>query len=87
MLSKKIKVIDEQGLHMRPATIFSQKMAGFKSSVQIKYNGKSYDAKSVMMLMTACIKCNDEIEIFIEGEDENDAFNKAIDLLENGIEK
>lgn len=86
MVSKKIKIIDEQGLHMRPATVFSQTMAGFKSNIQVKHNEKSYDAKSVMMLMTACIKCGDEIEIVADGSDEQDALQKAIDILEKGIE-
>lgn len=86
MVSKVIKIIDEQGMHMRPATIFSKEMAGFKSNVQVKHNGKSYDAKSVMMLMSACIKCGEEIEIVAEGIDEQEALNKAVDLLENGIE-
>lgn len=86
MVSKVIKIIDEQGLHLRPATIFSQKMASFKSDVKIKHNGKSYDAKSVMMIMSACIKCGEEIEIVAEGLDEQEALNKAIEILENGIE-
>ena len=86
MVSKKIKIIDEQGLHMRPATVFSQTMAGFKSNIQVKHNEKSYDAKSVMMLMTACIKCWDEIEIVVDGSDEQDALQKAIDILEKGLE-
>ena len=87
MVSKKIKIVDEQGLHMRPATIFSQAMAGFKSNVQVKHNGNSYDAKSVMMLMTACVKCNDEIEIVAEGTDEKEALDKAVELLESGLEE
>ena len=86
MVSKKIKIIDEQGLHMRPATVFSQTMASFKSNIQVKHNEKFYDAKSVMMLMTACIKCGDEIEIVADGSDEQDALQKAIDILEKGLE-
>lgn len=85
MVSKVIKIINEEGLHMRPATVFSQAMAGFKSNIQIKFNGSSYDAKSVMMLMAACIKCGYEIEIVAEGEDEQDAINKAVELIESGM--
>ena len=39
-----------------------------------------------MMIMSACIKCGEEIEIVAEGIDEQEALNKAVDLLENGIE-
>lgn len=86
MVSKKIKITDAEGLHMRPATIFSQTMAGFKSNIQLKNKGNSYDAKSVMMLMTACIKCGEEIEIVAEGSDEQEAIDKATELFEKGLE-
>ena len=70
---------------MRPATVFSQAMAGFKSNIQIKHNGSSYDAKSVMMLMAACIKCGAEIEIICDGSDEEAALAKAVELVESGL--
>ena len=85
MISKIVKINNEEGMHMRPATIFSQAMAGFKSNVQVKFNGSSYDAKSVMMLMAACIKCGNEVEIVADGEDEQAALDKAVEMIESGL--
>ena len=85
MVSQKITVTNEQGLHMRPASLFSQTMTPFASDVKIVFNGTSYDAKSVMMLMSACIKCGAEIEVQCDGADEQDALNKAIELIEAGL--
>ena len=85
MLSQKITVTNEQGMHMRPASLFSQAMTPFTSDVKILFNGTSYDAKSVMMLMAACIKCGAEIEIQCDGPDEADALKKAIELVESGL--
>ena len=85
MVSQKITVTNEQGMHMRPASVFSQAMTPFASTVKIVFNGNTYDAKSVMMLMSACIKCGAEIEVQCDGADEQDALNKAIELIESGL--
>ena len=85
MVSQQITVTNEQGLHMRPASLFSQTMTPFASDVKIVFNGTSYDAKSVMMLMSACIKCGAEIEVQCDGADEAEALKKAIELIEAGL--
>ena len=85
MVSQKITVTNEQGMHMRPASVFSQAMTPFASSVKIVFNDKTFDAKSVMMLMSACIKCGAEIEVQCDGADENEALAKAIELIESGL--
>lgn len=85
MVSQKITVTNEQGMHMRPASLFCQTMTPFASEVKIQFNGTTFDAKSVMMLMAACIKCGSEIEIICDGPDEADALKKAIELVESGL--
>jgi phosphocarrier protein len=85
MVSQKVTVTNEQGMHMRPASVMSQKMTSFDSDVKIVFNGNSYDAKSVMMLMSACIKCGAEIEIQCDGPDEADALKAAVDMVESGL--
>ena len=85
MVSQKITITNEQGMHMRPASVFSQAMTPFASDVKVVFNGTAYDAKSVMMLMSACIKCGAEIEIQCDGADEQDALKKAIELVEAGL--
>ena len=85
MVSKMVKVTNEQGMHMRPATVFSAAVTPFDSDVKINFNGNSYDGKSVMMLMAACIKCGAEIEIVCDGPDEDAALAKAVELVESGL--
>ena len=85
MVSQKVTVTNEQGMHMRPASLFCQTMTPFSSDVKIVFNGTSFDAKSVMMLMSACIKCGSEIEIQCDGSDEADALKKAVELVEAGL--
>lgn len=85
MVSANVKVVNAEGMHMRPASLFCQTVTPFTSSVRISYNGNEFDAKSVMMLMSACIKCGAEIEIKCDGPDENEALKAAVDLVNSGL--
>lgn len=40
MVSQTVKVINEQGLHMRPAGVFAKEMTKFKCNVTIDIAGK-----------------------------------------------
>ena len=79
MQKEHFTVKNEEGLHMRPASVVSKAMSSFSSDITVLLNGKKYNAKSVMMLMSACIKKGAEIE----GDDEEAALRKAQELLEN----
>lgn len=85
MVSAKTKVINPQGMHMRPAQVFVNEMGRFKSDVSILFNGKKINAKFIMNLMAACIKQGAEIEIQCEGEQEKEALAKAVSLVDAGL--
>lgn len=85
MVSAKTKVVNPQGMHMRPAQLFVSAMAPYKSDVTILFNGKAVNAKSIMNLMAACIKQGSEIEIRCEGEQEAEALKAAVELVESGL--
>ena len=85
MVSKNLTISNEQGMHMRPASLLSQMAAGFDSNVSIKFNGNSYDCKSVMFLMAACLKCGSEIELVCDGPDEEKDLNEISAFIEEGM--
>jgi phosphocarrier protein HPr len=85
MVNQQLKVTNSQGFHMRPATMFVSEMAKFQSSVTIKFNGLNVNGKSLMNLIAACIKFGSEIEIVCEGDDEQAALEKAVQLIESGL--
>ena len=85
MVSEKVTVIKKQGLHARPAGMFVKEMAAFKSDITIINGEKKVNAKRVMQLMTACIKCGTEIEIQCEGPDEAEMLQKAVELVKSGL--
>ena len=77
MVSKTVTVTDPEGLHMRPAGVFAKEMTKFKC------NGKSFNGKSIMNVIAACIKCGSEIEIECSGSDETEALEKAVELVQS----
>lgn len=85
MVSAKVTVTNEQGLHMRPAQLFVNTMTPFKCDVTIIFGDKTINAKSIMFLMAACIKKGSEIEIQCSGEQEEEALKAAVELVESGF--
>ncbi len=85
MVSKKVTLVNAQGFHMRPASVFATAMGKYSSNVTILFNGNSYNAKSLLNIIAACIKCGSEIEIVCEGDDENEALADAVERIESGL--
>ena len=85
MVSAKVTVINPQGMHMRPAQQFVTAMAPFKSDVTILFGSKTINGKSIMNVMASCIKQGSEIEIRCEGEEERQALEAAVKLVESGL--
>lgn len=86
MVTKTVKVVNEQGLHMRPAGILSKAVAAHKEcKVTLNVGGKSVNAKAVMQIMAAGIKCGTEVEIVCDGADEQAVLDEIAGMFENGF--
>ena len=85
MVSKKTKIVNPMGMHMRPAGMFANAMMKFDSEVELVANGKTVNAKSIMNLIAACIKCGTEVEVQCSGPDEEAALVEAVRLIDSGL--
>ena len=85
MKSEKVTLVNELGLHMRPASEMAQMASGMDCDVKINYNDKEYDAKSVMMLMSACLKKGYEVEVKADGPDEEKAVSQIVEFIASGL--
>lgn len=66
-------ITDEVGIHGRPAGVLVKKCTEFQSKITIGCKGKSVDAKRIMGVMSLGAKKGDEVEVTIEGTDEEAA--------------
>lgn len=76
---------DEIGIHARPAGLLAKEVKAFESKVTISKNGKSAEAKKLMMLMGLGVKCGDEVTVTVEGADEEAAFEAVKKFFETNL--
>lgn len=81
MVEKKFTVIDKVGIHARPASALVQAAGQFTSDVQLEYNGKSVNLKSIMGIMSLGIGQDADIIIRAEGDDEQAALEKLEETM------
>ena len=85
MRSCKVQVKNPTGLHLRPAGNLCKEELKYKSMVTFNFNGGTANAKSVLSVLGACVKCGDEIELVCEGEDEEKALETLTSFIESGL--
>lgn len=61
---------DENGIHARPAGMLVKKAGEFNSTITVKKDEKTADAKRLFALMSLGAKKNDQLTFIIEGHDE-----------------
>lgn len=85
MVKEKVVIKNPSGLHLRPAGILCKEAIKYKSSVHFHFHHISANAKSVLSVLGACIKCGNELEFVCEGEDEEEALAAMIKIVRDGL--
>lgn len=86
MIKKTVSVINEQGLHMRPAGALAKAAAAYKEcKITLDANGKTISAKAVMQIMAAGLKKGTTVEISCDGTDEQKAMDEIAGMFESGF--
>lgn len=83
-----LEIRNEHGLHARPAALFVQTAARFKSSItlrNLKEGGKTVNAKSIMDVLTAGVNQGSRVELTAEGDDAAVALQALSDLIEREL--
>lgn len=73
MQEKTFTITADTGVHARPATLLVNKAGQFKSEVEVAYNGKTVNLKSIMGVMSLGVPKGAEIKIIANGSDESEA--------------
>ena len=87
MYSKRTVIKNKTGLHARPASEFIAMASKFQSRINIKKlsAGQDANAKSIVMLLSLGLNQGEEVELIARGEDEVEAVDKLIDLINSGF--
>ena len=85
MVAQEITLKNEEGLHARPATEIAKNASKYSCDIKLEVEGREYNAKSVLNIMSAGIKNNTQIKIICDGEDEEQALTQMLETLKNNL--
>ncbi|RQD56906.1 MAG: HPr family phosphocarrier protein [Desulfonatronovibrio sp. MSAO_Bac4] len=82
-LEIKIHLDNEYGLHARPAAVLAKEAQKFSSEIQLCFDGREVDAKSILDILTLAVPHGGSLSIRASGADAREAV-KHIKKLING---
>ena len=85
MVSRNVIIQNPTGLHLRPAGILCKEAMKFKARVTFRFKDHTANAKSVLSVLGACVKSGNTIELICDGEDEEEALEVLIGIIESGL--
>lgn len=81
MKKRDFHIIAETGIHARPATLLVQAASKFGSDINLEYNGKSVNLKSIMGVMSLGVGQGADVTISAEGDDEKEAIAAVAETM------
>lgn len=85
MIRRKVCIKNSAGLHLRPAGFLCKEAMKFNCSITFEFHDGTYNAKSVLGILGACVKCGDVIELVCDGEEEKEAMEFLEGAVESGL--
>jgi phosphocarrier protein HPr len=85
MTERNATIVNELGLHARPAAQFVRTAAQFTSSIELIRDGSSVNGKSIMGVMMLAAECGAVVTVRADGADEAAAVDALVTLIERGF--
>ncbi|NGX50479.1 MAG: Phosphocarrier protein HPr [Chlamydiae bacterium] len=82
-VKKSFEILNDKGLHTRPATELVKCAQIYKSQIFLVYQGLNVNAKSLLGILMLAATCGAIIDIEAEGNDAEEAVNAILSLAEN----
>jgi phosphocarrier protein HPr len=77
-LVQKVRVLNQLGLHTRPAAAIVKLLQHSKSEVIFSYKKENIDAKSILGILMLAAQKNSLITITVEGSDAEETLDKLV---------
>ncbi|HLR03671.1 MAG TPA: phosphocarrier protein HPr [Virgibacillus sp.] len=85
MKEKTFTITAETGVHARPATLLVNKAGQYSSEVEVSYNDKKVNLKSIMGVMSLGIPTGAEIKVTVDGNDEDEALEGVTEVIKEHL--
>ncbi len=83
MIQRNVTILNNVGLHARPATFFIQKANSFKSSIWVEKEDRRVNAKSLLGVLSLGIVKGMTITLVADGPDEQEALDSLAELIDS----
>jgi phosphocarrier protein len=85
VIEREAKIVNQLGLHARPAAQIVKVASRFKADIEIVKDGTPVNGKSIMGVMMLAAECGSAILLRATGPDEADAVAALADLVSRGF--
>ncbi len=85
MIKKKVTIVNDAGLHARPAAALVKLASKFESDFYIHLYGYKVNGKSILGVMTLAAEKGAELELELDGPDEKEATEAITELIDDGF--
>ena len=83
MVSQTVEIMNESGLHARPASEFTKVASKLDCDVFIEKDGQRVNAKSILGLLSLAITKGSKLDIITDGAGEEDGLAQLVTLINN----
>lgn len=87
MIEKEVKIINNAGLHTRPAATIVKIAAKFSSEFMIHKDGMHINGKSIIGVMTLAAEKGSTLLLTFDGEDQEEACDAIVQYFEKGFDE
>ena len=81
MIKSTITISNKLGLHARASAKLTKLAGSFRSDIFMSRNGRRVNAKSIMGVMMLAAGLGTEVEMEVQGDDEQAAHNAIVALI------
>jgi phosphocarrier protein HPr len=78
---REITIVNELGLHARPAAEFVRRASGFRSEIWLVKDGKRFSAASLIDVMRANVDCGTTVTLEANGADAEAAVERLAQVV------
>jgi phosphocarrier protein HPr len=87
MIEEKVRIVNNAGLHTRPAATIVKLAAKYKCEFYLNKDGLHINGKSIIGVMTLAAEKGSEIILSFDGEDETEALKEITDYFKRGFDE
>jgi phosphocarrier protein HPr len=85
VIEREATIVNQEGLHARPAARIVRLANGFAAEIQLAKDGLEVNGKSIMGVMMLAAECGSSIIIRADGPDAEQAVQALAELVASGF--